>query len=56
VEGKLAGQRFSNVDELWKAVKLEWENVEISRCPRLSRSVAKRLVLLRKVKGKAIAY
>jgi transposase len=56
IEGKLAGQRFSNVDDLWKAVKLEWENIDISRCSRLSRSVVKRLVLLKKAKGKAIAY
>ena len=56
IEGKLAGRRFLNADELWKAVKFEWENVEISRCLRLSRSVAKRLVLLKKAKGKAIPY
>lgn len=56
IEGKLAGRRFSNADELWKAVKFEWENVEISRCLRLSRSVSKRLLLLKRAKGKAIPY
>lgn len=56
IEARLSGKRFSNSDELWEAVKSEWENIDISRCKRLSSSVAKRLIFLRKAKGKAIPY
>ena len=45
---KLVDQCFSNLYEHWKAVNIGWKNVEISRCTRLSRSVTKSSVLLKK--------
>ena len=47
---------FSQATKFWKAMKLEWENEDFLRCRRLSKSVTKRIVSLKKSKVKASAY
>uniref|UniRef100_A0A8C4X193 Tc1-like transposase DDE domain-containing protein n=1 Tax=Eptatretus burgeri TaxID=7764 RepID=A0A8C4X193_EPTBU len=53
IQHKLIGRKFANSDQLWEAVKREWDNIDISRCKKLSESLTKRLDYLKKAKGQA---
>ena len=55
VQHKRIGKLFANSDQLWEAVKHEWDNIDISLC-KLSESFSKRLDYLKKAKGQAIPY
>ena len=53
MEGKLTGQKFADTEELWKAVKFDWENVDSPRRLRLTKSVVNRLTIFKKSQRKS---
>ena len=56
IQHKLIGRKFANSDQLWEAVKHEWDNIDISQCKELSEGLTKRLDYLKKAKGQASPY